>query len=157
MRRQRRSRLHSGYPAFTTELLIGQVPLNLVAPNVILVHAGTNDILNWQGHLNAASDLNVLVRTLLFHNPTARILVAKIIPLAGIYAGFNGEIAAFNTYVGALVAQLNLEGWSKVHVVDMNTGFPIWSLAIDGIHPTDDGYAWMASKWRERLDQVGCF
>jgi lysophospholipase L1-like esterase len=149
---------HSGYPGWTADALVSQIPSNLVAPNVILLHAGTNDIVNFQGHLNAAYDLNVLVRSLLFYNPTARILVAKIIPLAGAYAaaGLNDEVVAFNVHVDALVAQLNLEGWTKVHVVDMYTGFPTWTLA-DGIHPVDVGYAWMADRWREKLNVVGCF
>ena len=102
---------------------------------------------------NASNDLNALVRQLLFYNPTARILVAKIIPVAG---PLDSEVFAFNVLVDSIVAQLNLEGWSKVHMVDMYTGFPRETLA-DGIHPTDAGYAWMAEKWKAKLNTVGCF
>ena len=43
----------------------------------------------------------------IFYNPTARILVAKIIPLAG---PLDAEVVAYNGLIDGLVAQLNAEG-----------------------------------------------
>ncbi|MDC0747411.1 GDSL-type esterase/lipase family protein [Polyangium mundeleinium] len=149
--------LHSGYPGFRIDQLTPWIQTNYVGANVLLVHAGTNDILQGQGHLNAAYDLDIMVRWLIAFNPTARILVAKIIPLMGAYAVLNGEVTAYNAYVDGIVATLKAQGYGKVDVVDMNTGFPTWTLAADGIHPDATGYAWMASRWRNKLNALGCF
>ncbi|WP_170319972.1 GDSL-type esterase/lipase family protein [Polyangium spumosum] len=149
--------LHSGYPGFRVDELTPWIQTNYVGANVILVHAGTNDLLQGQGHLNAAYDLDIMVRWLLAFNPTARILVAKIIPLAGVYAPLNAEVNAYNVYVDGIVSTLKAQGHVKVDVVDMNTGFPTATLAADGIHPDAYGYAWMADKWRQKLNTLGCF
>jgi lysophospholipase L1-like esterase len=148
--------MHSGYPGFRIDQLTPWISTNYVGANVILVHAGTNDLIQGQGHLDAAYDLNVMVRWLITYNPTARILVAKIIPFGGAYAYLNGEVAAYNVWVDGIVSTLKSEGYSRVRVVDMNTGFPWWTLA-DGIHPDGAGYAWMASRWSQALNAVGCF
>jgi lysophospholipase L1-like esterase len=153
---------HSGYPMKRADELDDLVPFNVWGANVILVHAGTNDILQGQGHIDAANDLNWLVRTLLVYNPTAKILVAKIIPLAG---PLDAAVFAFNILVDSIVAQLNLEGHYRVHMVDLNTGFPMVSVVngvpvptlADGVHPIDSGYAWMADRWRAKINAVGCF
>jgi lysophospholipase L1-like esterase len=97
-----------------------------------------------------------MIRWLIVFNPTARIIVAKIIPFAGVYAFLNGEVAAYNVWVDNIVNTLKSEGYSKVDVVDMNTGFPTTSL-FDGIHPDATGYVWMANRWRGRLNTLGCF
>jgi len=149
--------LHSGYPGYRVDQLTPWIQTNYVGANAILVHAGTNDLLQGQGYLNAAYDLDIMVRWLIAFNPTARILVAKIIPFAGVYSYLNGEVAAYNASIDGIIYTLKTQGYSKVDVVNMNTGFPTSSLAADGIHPDAAGYAWMATKWRQALNTLGCF
>src|SRR5688572_28362272 len=101
-----------GYPGYTLDQLWAVTPP--IAPaHILLVHAGTNDLLQGQ-FATAASDLEVLVRSLLFHHPGARVLVAKIIPFAGAFEGLNPQVAAFNASVDGLVFRLKWECWSRV-------------------------------------------
>jgi lysophospholipase L1-like esterase len=148
--------MHSGYPGYRVDQLTPWIQTNYVGANAILVHAGTNDLLQGQGYINAAYDLEIMIRWLIVYNPTARIIVAKIIPFAGVYAFLNGEVAAYNASIDGIVYRLKVEGYSKVDVVDMNTNFPATTL-FDGIHPDATGYVWMANRWRERLNTLGCF
>ncbi|WP_224367628.1 GDSL-type esterase/lipase family protein [Hyalangium versicolor] len=128
----------------------------VVAADIILVHAGTNDLLQGQ-FSTAASDLEVLIRSLNYYNPTARILVAKIIPFSGPYESLNSQVFWFNIAVDNLVQSLKAQGWSRLDVVDMNTYFPkAIGLGADGIHPNDTGYWWMAQAWKQAITAVGC-
>jgi len=103
--------LHSGYPGFRVDQLTPWIQTNYVGANVILVHAGTNDLLQGQGYLNAAYDLDIMIRWLIAFNPTARIIVAKIIPFAGAYAYLNGEVAAYNASIDGIVYTLKTQGF----------------------------------------------
>lgn len=156
---------HSGFPgARTDELLANNVPYDYSFPNIILLHAGTNDINQGRSGYDTAVQLNALAWNLSYLWPDARILVAKIIPFnypatvpnyVALNAARNYEVAVLNYYVDFIIN--GMKGQSrKADVVDLNTGFPVATLLGDGIHPTDSGYQWMASAWRQKIAAVGC-
>jgi acyl-CoA thioesterase-1 len=157
---------HSGFPgARTDELLQNNVPADFSYPNVILLHAGTNDIHQGRSGYDTANQLLALAGGLSNRWPGAKIIVAKIIPFnypatvpnaAAINAALNYEVSVLNYYVDFIVQALQSAG-RKAEVVDMYTGFPVSTLWGDGIHPNDSGYQWMANVWRQKLSAVGCY
>lgn len=157
---------HAGFPgARTDELLNNNVPADFSYPDVILLHAGTNDINQGRSGYDTANYLNALAWGLSNRWPTAKIVVAKIIPFnypstvpnyVAINSARNWEVGVLNYYVDFIVTGLRSSG-RKAEVVDMNTGFPYWTLWGDGIHPNDTGYQWMAEIWRQKLSAVGCY
>lgn len=147
---------HAGAPGFTNLQLADAVDQGAsnVNPDIILLHAGTNDILSGPAPkaANAIGTLYKLLERLRLKNPAATVLLAKIIPLAG---PLNTEVIAYNANLDTVAANLRGIG-QKVWTVDHNTNFPVATLE-DGIHPNWTGYQNMAARWRYALDVVGCW
>ncbi len=147
---------HAGAPGFTNAQLASAVASGAsnVSPDIILLHAGTNDILSGPAPkaANAVTSLYGLLGQLRLKNPTSTILLAKIIPIAG---PLNAEVTAYNSSLDALAASRRAIG-QAVWTVDLNTSFAAATLE-DGIHPNWSGYADMAWRWRQALDVVGCW
>ncbi|RDL35318.1 SGNH hydrolase [Venustampulla echinocandica] len=123
-------------------------------PNIILLHAGTNDLNLPSEPASAPQRLDSLVGQLVSACPDATIIVARIIPST------NGGLAAllpqFNNAITGLMAQRVRQG-QQVMVVDMPSGVTTGDLA-DGLHPNDEGYNKMAIKWASALtaaDSIG--
>ena len=120
----------------------GRLPL---FPDVVLLMAGTNDLDLLPG---ADARLRLLLEKILTLRPESRVLVAKITPVT-VHAGEE----TYNPLVENVVETMRGEGW-KVHLVDLNTGFPSNGLNADGVHPNDTGFVWMADQWQEALVSV---
>ncbi|MGV9386538.1 GDSL-type esterase/lipase family protein [Nonomuraea sp. NPDC003707] len=112
-------------------------------PNVITLHAGTNDM-NQNYNLPAApTRLRKLINQALAHSPRATVLVAKLIPTGK--AGLQPRIDAYNAALPGMVRDLQSEG-KHVLLVDMKR-VPVSDGLQDDAHPTDAGYAKMADAW----------
>jgi lysophospholipase L1-like esterase len=108
-------------------------------PNIVLLHAGTNDM--WNGPTGAPDRLGSLIDDLTTRLPNALIVVSNIIPWPQMASNVN----QYNSQLATVVNQRINQG-KNVIFVDQNTGFPSNELA-DGIHPNAQGYARMAAKW----------
>ncbi len=136
-------------------------------PNIVLVHAGTNDIHQGADASSAAFRLQVLLVALSNKYPSAKIVVAKIIPFGPniiptwmwtqqMYTARNQIIAQYNGAIPGIVSNLNSfypQSSPKFSVVDMHTNFPTDHLP-DGIHPDDDGYKEMGKRWAGSIQAV---
>ncbi|MEU0480258.1 FG-GAP-like repeat-containing protein [Streptosporangium sp. NPDC006013] len=112
-------------------------------PNVITLHAGTNDM-NQDYHLSEApTRLKKLINQALTHSPRATMLVAKLIPTGK--AGLQPRIDAYNAALPGMVQDLQSEG-KHVLLVDMKR-VPVSDGLQNDAHPTDAGYAKMADAW----------
>lgn len=109
------------------------------SPNIVLLHAGTNDM--WNGPSGAPDRLGSLINDLTTRLPNALIVVANIIPWPQMASNVN----QYNSQLATVVNQRINQG-KNVIFVDQNTAFPSNELA-DGIHPNAQGYARMAAKW----------
>lgn len=116
-----------------------------VLPGAVCSLVGANDII-YSDAARAFFDLETyfavnaqaLVDKVRLLAPRARVLLAKITP----YAGKDDAVAFINAAVAVTTG---------VHrVVDLNTSFPPGET-VDGVHPTDIGYAWMATQWHEAI------
>jgi hypothetical protein len=134
-------RAHEGHSGWTIAQIDGIVPdpaLN-VAPHIVLLHIGTNDM--YQGPSGAADRLGTLIDQILTDLPNALLVVSNIIP----FPGQAGQVTTFNQAVPGVVMTRANQG-KHILFVDQFTGFPTSELG-DGVHPNQAGYNRMADKW----------
>lgn len=141
---------HEGHGGFTT----GQILMNLSdyldgnVPEIVLLHLGTNDLLQSVAIANSAAATVDIIAELRSANPTVTILLAQIIP--GTKAELSG-VPDYNAQMAAIAAQQHQET-SPVLLVDQYTGFDVSvHLADDGIHPTTAGDQRIAERWYNSL------
>lgn len=102
-------RSHSGHPGWTISQIAGLRPTwASLAPDVVLLMAGTNDV--GQGHANdtIAADYVALLAALRAELPRAALFVSSILWLPDSkHPEFAGAIAALNARLPALSAAVN--------------------------------------------------
>ncbi|KAI1034833.1 hypothetical protein LB504_004407 [Fusarium proliferatum] len=112
-------------------------------PNVVLLHAGTNDMGQAAGSDTAPERLDSLVGALVVALPDATIIVARIIPAAS--SATESRIRVYNNAITKLMSARARKG-QHIMMVDMPSAVGTGDLN-DGLHPTDGGYNKMATKW----------
>jgi lysophospholipase L1-like esterase len=143
---------HEGHPGWR----IDQIDANIVGwlrttdPHSVLLHIGTNDILQNSNVGGAPGRLSTLVDHITATVPNAEVFVATIIPLAN--SGQESAVRTFNATIPGMV-QGKVNAGKHVHLVDMHAVLTAADL-IDGIHPTAAGYDKMAATWYSALRSV---
>ncbi len=143
---------HQGHPGWR----IDQIDANVVTwlrntnPRTVLLHIGTNDVLQNHNVANAPARLSALVDRITATVPNADVFVATIIPLAN--AGQESAARAYNATIPGMV-QSKVNAGKRVHLVDMHAALTTADL-IDGVHPTATGYDKMAATWYAALRSV---
>jgi lysophospholipase L1-like esterase len=143
---------HQGHPGWR----IDQIDANIVnwlrntTPRTVLLHIGTNDILQNFNVSGAPARLSTLVDRITATVPAADVFVATIIPLSN--SGQEANARTFNATIPGMV-QSKVNAGKRVHMVDMHAALTTADL-IDGIHPTATGYDKMAAKWFTALQSV---
>ena len=156
---------HDGVPSIRADQIVdgglSQAPLATKLTHydidIVLLHAGTNDII--QGQDNDAATLidieNIIVelqKKVELQNKNITILVANIIPI------FSPDLSlGLNTRINDTWAEDQSTPTSKVILVDQHTDFEFSdysdadSTAENGVHPNQNGETKMAQKWFETL------
>jgi lysophospholipase L1-like esterase len=143
---------HEGHPGWR----IDQIDANIVGwlrtytPRTVLLHIGTNDILQNYNVSGAPGRLSTLIDHITATAPNAEVFVAQIIPLSN--SGQNSAVRTFNAALPNIV-QSKANAGKHVHLVDMYSALSTSDL-IDGIHPTANGYDKMAARWYSALQSV---
>jgi lysophospholipase L1-like esterase len=143
---------HEGHPGWR----IDQIDANIVGwlqtfmPHTVLLHIGTNDVLQNFNLSGAPGRLSALIDHITSTAPSAEVFVAQIIPLAN--AGQDAAARTFNAAIPGIV-QSKVNAGKHVHLVDMHSALTAADL-IDGIHPTAGGYDKMAAVWFAALRSV---
>ncbi|WP_236594281.1 ricin-type beta-trefoil lectin domain protein [Saccharothrix sp. 6-C] len=143
---------HQGHPGWR----IDQIDANVVTwlrnttPRTVLLHIGTNDILQNYNVANAPARLSALVDRITATVPNADVFVATIIPLAN--SGQEAAARTFNATIPGMV-QSKVNAGKRVRLVDMHAALTTADL-IDGVHPTATGYDKMAATWYNALRAV---
>lgn len=143
---------HEGHPGWR----IDQIDANIVTwlrntdPRTVLLHIGTNDMLQNHDVANAPARLSALVDRITSTSPNADVFVATIIPMAN--EGQEAAGRAFNATIPGMVQSKKNAG-KRVHLVDMHAALTTADL-IDGVHPTATGYDKMAATWYTALRSV---
>ena len=112
-------------------------------PDIVLLHVGTNDLIQGASAEEAASAMESLLGTLTAAAPDMTVIVSTLIPLHEGDATWRQTNAAF----AGLVAERAAAG-DRVLLADMSDGGPEAGAEIpDGVHPNGAGYAAMAQVW----------
>ncbi|KAL4946967.1 SGNH hydrolase-type esterase domain-containing protein [Aspergillus filifer] len=118
-------------------------------PNVVLLHAGTNDMNRPSDPDTAPERLGELIDQIITC-PDAAVLVAKIIPATNTET--MARIDTYNSQVPDVVAARANKG-KQVMVVDMTV---LTTAELnDGLHPTDAGYKHMGDIWYSAIVEAG--
>lgn len=143
---------HDGYEGFAIAEIAALVPdvIERERPDVVLVHAGTNDLAPGVDVAAAVGRLEALVRSVLSTAPSVRVIVAEIVPLDGAIT----EVEAFNDGVAAMVTRLAEVEDRAVTVVDQFTGFDLARDSDDGVHPNESGGRKAGVRWADALESV---
>ncbi len=118
------------------------------APDIVLLHLGTNDILQMQDNKDTVVELRQIILVLRKHNPRVEILLAQLIPLAGTTA--NVQVQKLNDLLPDMAQSITTDD-SPVHIVNQYEGFDAFKDTNDGIHPNESGIVKMAQRWHEAL------
>jgi lysophospholipase L1-like esterase len=143
---------HEGHPGWR----IDQIDANIVGwlqtstPHTVLLHIGTNDVLQNFNLPTAPNRLSTLIDHITNTAPTAEVFVAQIIPLSN--SSQDSAARTFNAAIPGIV-QSKANAGKHVHLVDMHSALTTADL-IDGIHPTAGGYDKMATTWYTALQSV---
>ncbi|KAJ7189174.1 lipolytic enzyme [Mycena filopes] len=119
-------------------------------PNVVLLMAGTNDILD-NISSGAPALLSSLIDTIFSTCPDAAVLVATLTPLTTT-STIQASVDTFNAAVTQLVNTRKAAG-QHILLANMAPALGAGDL-IDGIHPTDAGYVKMANVWFPVVQQA---
>ena len=138
---------HEGYWDYTVDQLIPRVAglVDRSAPDVVLVHLGTNDVLRGQGADGVAQEIGNLIDAIREGKPDTYILLAKIIPAGPDVAG----TAVLNQTIDQVAASRNRSS-SPVSVVNQASGYAV-ADNYDGIHPAPSGEAKLGNRWAEAI------
>jgi lysophospholipase L1-like esterase len=117
-----------------------------LAPNIVLLHAGTND--TSRSPTGMSDRLGTLIDHILADGPDVLLVVTTIIPIKQGSYGTVGE--SFNKEVPGVV-QKRIDAGKHVLLVDMFKDFPSSGLSSDGVHPNQSGYDWMAGVWYDAI------
>ncbi|MEU4765880.1 ricin-type beta-trefoil lectin domain protein [Actinosynnema sp. NPDC023794] len=143
---------HEGHPGWR----IDQIDANVVTwlrntnPRTVLLHIGTNDVLQNHDLANAPARLSALVDRITATAPNADVFVATIIPMGG--ESREAAARAYNATIPGMV-QGKANAGKRVRLVDMHAALTAADL-IDGVHPTATGYDKMAATWYNALRAV---
>jgi lysophospholipase L1-like esterase len=143
---------HEGHPGWR----IDQIDANIAGwartynPRSVLLHIGTNDLLQNYNVSSAPQRLSTLIDHITTAVPNADVFVATIIPLSN-----SGQESAARTFNAAIpgIVQSKVNAGKHLHLVDMHAKLTTADL-VDGIHPTATGYDKMAAAWYAALQTV---
>ncbi|MEV4313661.1 ricin-type beta-trefoil lectin domain protein [Actinocrispum sp. NPDC049592] len=143
---------HEGHPGWRIDQIDASIVtwLRNTTPHTVLLHIGTNDILQNFNVGTAPARLSALVDHITATVPAAEVFVATIIPLAN--SGQEAQVRTFNATIPGMV-QSKVNAGKHVHLVDMHAALTAADL-IDGVHPTANGYDKMAATWYSALRSV---
>lgn len=115
-------------------------------PNVVTLHAGTNDMSQDYNVGSAPDRLAGLIRKITSAVPEALVLVSSIVPSTD--SVINARISSYNLRLASTVGTLAAEG-RRVRYVGM--GAVTTADLRDWLHPNTNGYNKMADAWRAAI------
>jgi lysophospholipase L1-like esterase len=143
---------HEGHPGWRIDMIDANIVgwLRAQNPHTVLLHIGTNDVLQNFNLSTAPARLSALIDHITATVPNAQVFVATIIPIANATA--EARARTFNAAVPGIV-QSKVNAGKHVHLVNMANALTTADL-IDGIHPNATGYDKMAATWFAALQSV---
>lgn len=141
---------HEGHQGFRADQILASVDdwVRDADPDIVLLHVGTNDLLQLQSTSSTATEIGQIIDAIRSVNSSIKILLAQILPING----KDSEVADLNSRIANIAASKNT-AQSPVLLVNMNGGFSTGDL-YDGVHPNDTGERKMADEWYDALEAL---
>ena len=138
---------HEGHWGWRTDEILYPLQnwLSTTKPDAVLVHLGTNDMLQARDVDETLELLAAVINTV--RATGAVVFLAKLIPTANRAAWLRIQ------KLNAGIESLALEP-SGIFVVDQSEGFDSDLLTYDGLHPNAAGERRMAETWFEALKEI---
>lgn len=135
---------HEGHPGWRIDQIRANIDTYLSSsdPDVVLLHIGTNDIMQDYRLATAPDRLQGLVNRICQRQPSARLIVATIAPIPS----RPGKVNAYNRAMPDIVRNARANG-CKANLVDMNAALADADISTDGVHPSQTGYNKMGDRW----------
>ncbi|CAA9210724.1 MAG: CE3 / CBM13 / GH5_35 [uncultured Cytophagales bacterium] len=142
---------HEGHWGWRADQLLASMSTwaSTYRPNVVLMHAGSNDMFQGQDVTATINELSLLIDRIRAANPYVKILLARLIPPTE-WNGRLTRIKALNSAIPGLVSRKHTTQ-SPVILVDQTVGFNAYTDTYDGVHPNEAGERKMADRWYEAL------
>ncbi len=143
---------HEGHSGWRIDQIDARIVgwLTTYRPQTVLLHIGTNDVLQNYNVAGAPNRLSALIDRITTTLPSTEVFVAQIIPLSN--PGQEAAVRTFNAAIPGIV-QSKANAGKHVHLVDQHSALTTADL-IDGIHPTATGHDKMAATWYRALLSV---
>ncbi len=142
---------HEGHLGWTTNKLTALLDQGLLTnyqPDIVLLMAGTNDILRSDKASVVIDDLNQLIDRLQAELPSVPILVSSIAPIDPAKGKRRANIVK---EVNAQLPELAEQQGSQVTYVNAGGSLALDDLVADGIHPNAAGYQEIGNAWYDAL------
>ncbi|CAA6826915.1 MAG: Cellulose-binding protein [uncultured Thiotrichaceae bacterium] len=143
---------HDGFSGYRTDEILygtgGTASLairldNMSIPDMVLIHAGTNDMLQNYSVNHAVDHIRETIDVLRQRNPNITILLGQIVPTGN--NDTNESIADLNDRLASLGSSMYTD-YSPIILVNHYSDFYNSDLS-DGIHPNQSGEEKMAERW----------
>jgi len=140
---------HEGHPGWKADGLLSKLPgwLTGYTPDIVLLHAGTNDLLKHQSIESTILELKGIIDVLRNDNPHVTVLLAQIIPTNH---SQNHSFTDLNAQMQGIIDEKST-AQSPIILVDQNSGFDPVTDTYDDVHPNLIGEEKMAQKWFDAL------
>ncbi|KAJ8111527.1 hypothetical protein ONZ43_g5602 [Nemania bipapillata] len=142
---------HEGHRGFIIDEINTASDVGIyTAPNIVLLHAGTNDMNKDVDVGNAPERLENLINKIFEHSSHAAVFVCQIIPSTT--TATQTRINAFNDAIPGVVSKYVNAG-KNVTMVSMNKALTTADLK-DNLHPNDGGYVKMADAYYAAIKEA---
>ena len=159
------------YPGFTS--VVNTLKGNNQIPNLVLLMAGTNDLLGGDSAETAKMELKNLLGRITTSFTNAQVLVSSIPPFDTSGSKFDGradnsnlnqnkqqekeekakanagQVALFNKSISDIAKD---KDFANVSFVNVGGSLGTGDLVSDGVHPTQAGYAKLGNKWFSAIE-----
>jgi len=160
---------HEATPGIQAEQLLTKIDSRITTyqPDVVLLHAGSNDIYNDRTVADTLADVSTLIDRVFIKQPNATVVLSNVIPWSEespdplFYKSFeksNRDMFADTSHLSAglaSIASAKASAGKSVELADVRSNFDSDLMTIDGVHPNPVGEAHIANKMVNALYKLG--
>jgi acyl-CoA thioesterase I len=139
---------HEGHWGWRVDEISSQVTSYIAnaAPDIVLIHLGSNDIFQGKNPTLVAQELGGLIDRIRQVKPDTEIMLAKLIPSSYQSQG----ITALNALIDGVAASRSYAPYPPITVVDQASGYLPYDN-YDDVHPAPSGEAKIARRWSRAI------
>jgi len=160
---------HEATPGFRADQLLATVGARVTTfqPDVVLLHAGSNDLIQNKSVNDTVTDINAIIDGVFANQPNASVVLANVIPWSEespdpiIFTPFENEdrdmladTAQLATELATLVSTRVAAG-DSIQIANVHQDFDNDLMTVDGVHPNPVGEAHIANKMIDALYNLG--